>query len=321
VTATPFYLAITGGIGGAKLSLGLSRILGAGELVFVVNTADDFKHLGLPISPDVDTLVYTLAGLNNPDTGWGRDGESWQFMQALEALGGETWFRLGDKDLAMHVERRRRLQAGQTLTETTRALSQSLGIEHRILPMSDDPVHTRVRTATGLMDFQHYFVREQCAPEVLGFKFSGAEQARLSAELSACLASPALMGIILCPSNPFVSVDPILAIPGLRAQLAGCHAPVIAVSPVVGGQAIKGPTVKMMQELGFPNTAAWVAEHYRDFLDGFVLDRADRDRSGDVTKLGLETRVTDTVMLSLQDRIELAQTCLAFLRDLNPRAS
>jgi LPPG:FO 2-phospho-L-lactate transferase len=304
------YLAITGGVGGAKLALGLCRLLDADKLAFVVNTGDDFQHLGLHISPDIDTLVYTLSGESNPDTGWGRRDESWQFMEALTALGGETWFRLGDRDLAMHIERTRRLAAGESLTCVTAELASSLGIEHRILPMSDDPVHTRVLTDGGAMDFQHYFVRDRCEPVVNGFEFGNVDSAHINPEIDRYLADPALAGVILCPSNPFVSVDPILAVPGMRQRLEQCPAPIIAVSPVVGGAAIKGPTVKMMEELSVPNTASWVADHYRHFLNGFVLDNVDAGLIDEIEALGMKVSVTQTVMESLDDRVKLARVCL-----------
>jgi LPPG:FO 2-phospho-L-lactate transferase len=307
------YLAITGGIGGAKLALGLSKLLGSDELAMVVNTGDDFRHLGLYISPDTDTLVYTLAGESNPETGWGCRNESWQFMDALATLGGEIWFNLGDRDLAMHIERTQRLEAGESLTRVTAALASSLGIEHRILPMSDDPVHTQVLTAEGTLDFQHYFVRDRCEPVVSGFKFEGAESAGINPEIDQCLDDRELAGIILCPSNPFVSIDPILAVRGMQQRLAQCPAPVIAVSPIVGGAAIKGPTVKMMQELSIPNTASWVAGHYRYFLDGFVLDSQDAELSSEIEALGLKISVTQTVMETLSDRVNLAKACLDLL--------
>ncbi len=308
------YLAITGGVGGAKLALGLSKLLGRDQLAMAVNTGDDFRHLGLHISPDIDTLVYTLSGQCNPDSGWGRRDESWQCMDALEALGGETWFRLGDRDLAMHLERTRKLDAGETLTQVTAGLASSLGIQHRILPMSDDPVHTRVLTENGAMDFQHYFVRDRCEPVVEGVEFEGGDSARINPKIDRCLDDPALAGVILCPSNPFVSIDPILAVPGMRQRLAQCPAPVIAVSPVVGGAAIKGPTVKMMQELSLPNTASWVAGHYEDFLDGFVLDQEDAGLSEEIEALGMKVTVTQTVMESLDDRVMLARACLNALK-------
>jgi LPPG:FO 2-phospho-L-lactate transferase len=313
---TRFYLAITGGVGGAKLALGLSNLLSGNELTLIVNTGDDFLHLGLHISPDIDTLVYTLAGESNSDVGWGRRDESWQCMDALATLGGETWFRLGDRDLAMHLERTRRLEAGESLTYATAGLASSLGIDYRILPMSDDPVRTQVLTAGEVMDFQHYFVREGCQPVVTGFTFDGADSASVSPEIEQCLNDPALAGIILCPSNPFVSIDPILAVRGMQQRLMQCPAPVIAVSPVVGGAAIKGPTVKMMQELSIPNTAAWVAGHYRHLLDGFVLDNEDDAFSDEVEALGMKVLVTQTVMETLDDRVKLAQDCLDLIGQL-----
>jgi len=314
----PSFLAITGGIGGAKLALGLTKLLAADELAMIVNTGDDFHHLGLHISPDIDTLVYTLAGENNPDTGWGRRDETWQFMHALTALGGESWFSLGDRDLAMNVQRTYHLSQGLTLSEVTAELASKLGVHYSILPMSDDPVHTRVHTEQGLLDFQHYFVRERCEPVVSGFEFRGAAEARINPEIYRWLDQPGLSGIILCPSNPFVSIDPILAIPGMRARLQSCPAPVIAVSPVVGGAAIKGPTVKMMKELSIANTATRVAEHYSDFLDGFILDEADDSLAAEVENLGLTTLVTNTVMVTLEDRVKLAGRCLELLREINP---
>jgi len=306
------YLAITGGVGGAKLGLGLAHQLDHRALCFAVNTGDDFEHLGWHISPDIDTLTYTLADLANPELGWGREDETWAFMDTLEALGGETWFRLGDRDLALHTTRSEMLRAGATLTQVTRHLCTRLGIAHHIYPMSDDPVRTTVLTREGPLAFQHYFVRERCRPSVTGFEFSGIEQATLNPELADQLAS--LKGIIICPSNPFVSVDPLLKIPGVRQALKDCAAPVVAVSPVIGGKAIKGPTVKMMRELNIPTTAEQVAAHYGDLLDGFVLDEQDAALHG---RLDVPTVVTQTVMVSLQDRIDLAAETLKFVDSLN----
>jgi LPPG:FO 2-phospho-L-lactate transferase len=313
---TDHYLAITGGVGGAKLALGLSSLLDGERLALAVNTADDFEHLGLHVSPDIDTLVYTLAGENNPETGWGRRDESWNFMQALAQLGGETWFALGDRDLAVNLERTHRLRSGQTLSQVTAAFAASFGVAHAILPMSDDPVATRVMTEAGEMSFQDYFVRARCEPVVSGFRFAGAESARLNPEIVSRLESPDLSGVILCPSNPFVSIDPILAIPGMRERLQACPAPVIAVSPVVGGSAIKGPTVKMMSELSVPNSAVWVAQHYQSLLDGFVLDAVDEAMANEIESMGLATAATHTVMVTLEDRIGLAQECLDLLGQL-----
>lgn len=309
-------LALTGGIGGAKLALGFANILDPDQVGFVVNTGDDFEHLGFHVSPDVDTLVYTLAGEANVDTGWGRQDESWHFMHAARQLGIETWFRLGDRDLALHVYRRQRLAEGATLTEVTREACQRLGVAQAVLPMSNDPVRTRVLTAHGSLAFQHYFVRDRCRPAVTGFEFDGIENAAINPEIPALLSAgtsrdgPA--AIVICPSNPFVSVDPILNLPGMRETLRSAGAPIIAVSPIVGGQAIKGPTAKMMRELDIPASAAAVARHYRDLITGFVLDQCDADRESEVADLGLATLVTRTVMASLDDRIALARDVLAF---------
>ncbi len=306
------YLALTGGIGGAKLAVGLARILAAEEIAFVVNTGDDFEHLGLHISPDMDTLTYTLAGLSNPEVGWGRKDESWHFMAALDELGGETWFRLGDRDLALHVTRTGMLRQGATLTHATRRIAASLGVRQPIIPMSDDPVRTQVHTANGPMAFQHYFVRDRCQPAVTGFEFAGAGDAGPSPDLAVHLES--CEGIIICPSNPFVSVDPLLAVPGLREALKASGAPLVAVSPIVGGGAVKGPTAKMMEELGMPATAAQVAEHYAGLIDGFILDERDADLDGG---LAMPTRVAQSLMVTLGDRERLAAQTLDFIRALS----
>ena len=315
--AAAHYLALTGGVGGAKLALGLSRLLNPDQLRFVVNTGDDFEHLGLHISPDIDTLVYTLADLSNTDTGWGRSDESWHFMAELSQLGGEDWFRLGDRDLAMHIERTRRLAAGMDLTHVIDELAGALGVRHAILPMTDDPVRTTVDTGHGELSFQHYFVRDRCAPAVTGVRFVGAEQARLSPSLEEALRDPALAGVIVCPSNPYLSIDPILAVPPLRAALTNLRIPVVAVSPIVAGAAIKGPTAKMMRELDIPNTAVEIARYYRSWIDGFILDEADRALQDEVQALGLATVVTQTVMVSLADRVALAREALQFIDKLS----
>jgi LPPG:FO 2-phospho-L-lactate transferase len=314
-------LALSGGVGGAKLALGLSRFMAPERLTIVANTGDDFVHLGLHVSPDIDTLVYTLSGLANTELGWGRAGETWAFMAALKALGGETWFQLGDGDLAMHVERGRRLAAGESLGAITADLSARLGITAAILPMSDDPVRTIVETPDGPLDFQHYFVRERCAPTVTGFRFQGVETAQAQPGFLDALNDPDLAAVIICPSNPFISIDPILALSGARAALAACPAPKIAVSPIVGGRAIKGPTAKMMGELGMPATAAAVAAHYGDLIDGFVIDQADAATADDLRAASLHVHVTNTIMKSVEDRENLAREVLGFgakMRDGGP---
>ena len=313
----PRYVALTGGVGGAKLALGLTKLLGPDEITFIVNTGDDFRHLGLYVAPDLDTLTYTLAGLNNPETGWGRRDETWHFIDTLAHLGGETWFRLGDRDLALHTERTRLLREGATLTDVTGRIAGKLGVTHRLLPMSDDAVSTVVLTPNGPLAFQHYFVRERCAPVVSGFRFDGAERAAVNPGVVRCLEDSRLAGVIVCPSNPFVSVDPILSLPGLSTRLRELAAPVIAVSPIVGGAAIKGPTAKMMAELGFSTDAYTVARHYEGLLDAFVLDHADRPLAQSVRDLGLDVTTTNTVMVTLDDRIALARHCIEQLGRLS----
>lgn len=310
-------LALSGGVGGAKLALGLSRILPPDDLLVVANTGDDFEHLGLLVCPDIDTVSYTLAGLNNPGTGWGRADESWHFMETLAAIGGETWFRLGDHDLAVHLERTRRIAAGETLSNVTRDIARRLGVRTGVAPMSDRPVRTIVETPDGPLPFQHYFVREQCAPRVTGFRFEGADAARPAPAFAAALQG-GVSAVVICPSNPFISIDPILAVPGVRQGLRRCGAPVIAVSPIVGGRAIKGPTAKMMTELGLASGAVEVAEHYRGVIDGFVLDRSDAADAEAVRALGIAVLVTETVMQSLDDKTRLAREVLDLARIVAP---
>ena len=301
-------LALSGGVGGAKLALGLSRVLPAEELLICANTGDDFEHLGLTICPDIDTLTYTLAGLANPELGWGRKDETWSFMEALATVGGETWFRLGDRDLALHVERSRRLKAGESLSTITDDISRRWGIGPSIIPMSDDPVRTKVRTDEGWIDFQDYFVRQQCRPVVRELAFMGAETARPHPNLLAALTDTALRAVVICPSNPFISIEPTLALPGVRAALAACPAPVVAVSPIIGGKAVKGPTAKMMEELGTPPSARAVAQRYADLIDAYVLDEQD---AADAGAIYADVTLARTLMTTLEDRENLARIALA----------
>jgi LPPG:FO 2-phospho-L-lactate transferase len=307
-------LALSGGVGGAKLALGLKRIVPPGKLVVVANTGDDFEHLGLHVSPDIDTLIYTLAGLDNPKTGWGRRDETWTFMAALGALGGETWFRLGDADLAMHVERTRRLRAGEPLSEITRGFGNRLGVSAQVLPMTDDRVRTRVHTADGWLDFQRYFVEFQCGPTVRGFSFDGAAEATPHPDFLAALRQPRLRAVVICPSNPFISIEPILTLPGVRRALENCAAPIIGVAPIIGGKAVKGPTAKIMRELGLEVSTKTVALRYADLLDGYVTDNVD---AAIAASLPVRTVSANTLMLSLADREQLARTTLAFADQLS----
>ena len=311
------YVAICGGMGGAKLALGLSRVVEGPALTMVVNTGDDFEHLGLHISPDVDTVLYTLAGLANPETGWGRAGETWSFMETLAALGGPTWFKLGDADLALHVERTRRLGAGATLSETTERFARTFGIDAAVVPASDDPVRTMVETDAGTLAFQDYFVARRCDPAVRAIHIEGADNAVPAPGVLEALARPDLAGVIICPSNPYLSIDPMLAVPGLRQALQDCLAPVVAVSPIIAGQAVKGPAAKIMTELGHEASTAAVAGHYGDLLDGFVLDEAD---AAACAEIGVPVLVTNTLMTSLEDRIALATETVGFCSRLAAEA-
>jgi LPPG:FO 2-phospho-L-lactate transferase len=314
----PKVLALSGGIGGAKLALGLYKILPADALMVICNTGDDFEHLGLSISPDLDTVMYTLAGIANPATGWGRADETWTFMAALEGLGGETWFQLGDGDLATHIERTRRLRAGEGLTSISRSFARRLGLRADVVPMCDQPVRTMVETkADGVLPFQRYFVERGSAPEVTGFDFVGAEEACAPAEVIMALERADLDAVIICPSNPFISIDPILAVPGMRRALLDCPAPVVAVSPIIDGQAVKGPTAKMMGELGVAITSKGVAEHYQGLLDGLVIDAAD---AVDAALVDLPCLITPTLMQNEADKKTLAVRVLDFARTLKGSA-
>lgn len=306
-------LALSGGVGGAKLALGLSHVVAPENLLIVANTGDDFEHLGLSISPDIDTLTYALAGLDNQTLGWGRRDESWNFMEVLGTLGGPTWFRLGDRDLALHAARTMRLKAGETLSAITADLTSRLGIKASVLPMSDDPVRTRVDSDEGLLDFQDYFVGRQCRPVVKALHFAGADKARAHPEFLAALTSPRLRAIVICPSNPFISVEPILALPGVRQAFADRTAPCVAVSPIIGGKAVKGPTAKMMAELGLEPGAAAVARRYGALLDGYVLDTQD---AAEAATLSARTTLAPTLMTTLVDKVALARTALAFADSL-----
>ena len=304
---TGHVVALCGGVGGAKLAHGLAMALPPGQLTIIVNTGDDFSHLGLHIAPDLDSVMYALAGLSDPVRGWGRRNETWTFMDALRGLGGETWFQLGDGDLATHVERTRRLAGGAPLSEVTAQLCSALGIAATVLPMSDDAVRTRVLTADGWLEFQEYFVRRECRPVVREFAFAGAATAQALPAALAALKRPDLRAVVICPSNPFVSVEPILAVPGFREALERTAAPVLAVTPIIGGRAIKGPAAKMLTELGLDVSGAAVARRYAGLLDGFMIDASDAlpEPLPDIAYCQ-----ADTLMLTNDDRRRLAHAVL-----------
>jgi LPPG:FO 2-phospho-L-lactate transferase len=300
-------VALAGGVGGAKFAHGLAQILPPEDLTVIVNTGDDFEHYGLYICPDLDTVCYTLAGLANPETGWGRVDETWNVIENASRLGGPAWFRLGDQDLGTHLERTRRLKEEQTLSQITKDFCQAWGIKQRVLPMSDQPVRTIVETEEGNLAFQEYFVHRRCEPRVTGFRFEGVESAEPAPGAREAIQSAD--AIIICPSNPWVSIDPILQVlsplpPRLRA---------IAISPIIGGQTVKGPAAKMYRELGIEPSAATVAKHYCDFVTDFVFDTIDKQLEGEIRRLNMRTFVTNTLMNSHDDRKRLAGNVLDYI--------
>lgn len=312
----PGIVALCGGVGGAKLAHGLARVLPLQDLTVIVNTGDDFEHFGLTICPDLDTVLYTLSGNDNRMTGWGRAAESWAVMEELGRLGGETWFKLGDKDLALHLMRRQMLDRRQRLTLVTQQLATRMSVRTRVLPMCDEPVRTIVQTADGPLAFQEYFVRRRCEPKVIGFRFEGAQCALPSPEVDAALRAPDLRGILICPSNPYVSIGPMLAVPGIRAHLENRTVPVLAVSPIVGGRAIKGPAAKMMAELGGPVSGLSVARHYGKLIDAMLLDEQDRALLEERGAGDPRLLVAPTIMRTADERIAVARECLRLLDSL-----
>lgn len=307
-------VALAGGVGGAKLAAGLATVLPPEELLIAVNVGDDFEHLGLTVCPDLDTVTYTLAGIANRTQGWGLEGETWNFMAMLRDLGGEDWFNLGDRDMALHVLRTQRLKT-QTLSTVTADIAASLGICHRIAPVSDDPVRSMVETDEGELAFQDYFVRRRCEPRFLSIRYDRADAATPSPALAEAFSNPALEAIIICPSNPFLSIGPILAIPGIRRALESRRVPVVAVSPFIGGKAVKGPAAKIMNERGFEATPSAVVDYYAGLLDGLVIDHADAA----LPCTGPAILADDTLMRDAADRERLARITLDFARSLRAR--
>ena len=309
-------VALAGGVGGARLAVGLAALLPPERLTIVVNTGDDFEHLGFSISPDLDTVMYTLAGVSDPERGWGRVDETWHFMETLERLGGETWFRLGDRDLVVHTIRTRALASGETLSEITRTLADRLGVRHPIVPMSESPVRTFVATDTGELPFQDYFVRRRCEPAISGFRFAGAEGARPPRALRMLMDGSDVEAVVVCPSNPYISIGPMLAIREIREWLHARAFPVIGVSPIIGGQAVKGPAAKMMRELGLEANPLAIARHYDGLVNGWVIDEQDAGYRSQIEALGKAVAVTNTLMTNRARSIELAQRVLDLARDL-----
>lgn len=301
-------VALAGGVGGAKLADGLAQVLPAADLTIVVNTGDDFEHFGLTICPDLDTVCYTLAGLANSETGWGRADETQNALRSVEILGGPSWFSLGDRDLGTHLERTRRLTAGEALSAITADFCRAWGMHVRVLPMSDDPVRTIVDTDEGELPFQEYFVARACEPRVRKFRFAGIEQAQPAPGVLEAISTADL--VVICPSNPWVSIAPILSVPGIRDAMQ--KKAVIAVSPIIGGKAVKGPAAKMFSELGFEPSALAVARYYGRLLRGFVLDIVDSAHSTAIQGLGIMPFVTATLMQDRADRTRLAGEVIDF---------
>jgi LPPG:FO 2-phospho-L-lactate transferase len=308
---------LAGGVGGAKLVDGLAKALPRGSLTVIVNTGDDFDHFGLRICPDLDTVCYTLAGIANPTTGWGQVDETWNVMGSLEQLGAPSWFRLGDRDLATHLERSRLLESGNSLSEVTKHFCTVWEINPLILPMSDEDVPTMVNTDQGELHFQDYFVRLGCQPHVTGFRFAGVESAKPAPGVLESLSEADI--VIICPSNPWVSIDPILALPGVREAILSNadHRQVIAVSPIIAGQAVKGPAAKMYQEMGFDPSAVSVARHYGSqsqggLLTGYVYDILDADHESVINEFRIRTLLTNTLMKTGDDRNQLATEVIGF---------
>lgn len=308
-------VALAGGVGGAKLAHGLQLALDdPARLTVIVNTADDFDLYGLRICPDLDTVMYTLAGLANPATGWGIQGDTHATLEMIGRYIGQPWFTLGDRDFATHIVRTERLRGGELLSDITAALARALGIPARLVPMTDDRVATLIETPDGVLDFQQYFVAHRHQDHVIGVQFDGISGARPTEAALAALGEAAC--IVICPSNPIVSVGPILAVPGLRDAVLAADAPVIAVSPIVGGQALKGPAAEMLAALGHEVSALGVARMYRDMLAGLVIDHADAAQANAIEALGLRVLVSNTIMTSDEIRAGLARETLAFAATL-----
>lgn len=305
-------VALAGGVGGAKLADGLAGCLEPTSLTIIVNTADDFTHLGLQISPDIDTVTYTLAGLADPERGWGRGDESWAFMETMAALGGPTWFRLGDRDLALHHFRSLRQAQGIPLSSITAEVRESLGVRPSIVPMSDDRVRTIVTTDEGELAFQTYFVARKCEPVVKAIRFEGIDAAGPAPGVLESLEAADI--VIFCPSNPWVSLDPILAIPAIREQVGG--KPVFMISPIISGKTLKGPAAKMYAELGVEPSALAVARHYEELLSGIIIDEVDAHLEEAIRSLGIQVKTDQTIMRSRSERVQLAQSLLEFSRSV-----
>lgn len=305
-------IALSGGIGGAKLGLGLHQIYAPEELYFITNTGDDFLYLGFYIAPDVDTLVYTLAGVNNTETGWGRADETWKTHNVLGELGADNWFKLGDKDLALHLHRSKALRNGERLTSITQDIANRFHLKATVLPMSDHMIQTVVDTNKGLLSFQEYFVKQASKPKIKNISFKS-KNPEPSAEVTEILMDPGLKGIVICPSNPYLSIDPILSIEKIRQSITESKRPRVAVSPIINGQSVKGPTTKIMDELGLEANVLTIAQHYKDYIDGIVIDTSDQDYVGQIESMGIQVKLSEIMMNNDDDKKRVAEDVIHFI--------
>jgi len=308
-------LALCGGVGGAKLAYGLSQIITPEEIVFLVNTGDDFIHLDLYISPDLDTVMYTLAGVNDPNKGWGVKEETWNALGSLKKYGLDTWFQLGDKDLATHIRRTQLLKKGLKLSEVTRNLSSQLGLKHNILPMSESPVQTMIQTDQGKLSFQEYFVKHKCNPKIEKINFLGSEVAEIPTFLEEQIKDDKFTGVIICPSNPYLSVDPILSINKIRSFLLETKIPILAVSPIIDNDSIKGPTAKIMDEMKIEPSVNAIAAHYSGLINILVIDQKDKGNQTNISSI--DYLVDSIYMKNNEDKVSLAKACLEELRRIS----
>ncbi len=315
-TSATNLITLSGGIGGAKLCFGLHKILEPDKLRIIANTGDDFLYLGFYISPDLDTLVYTLAGVNNKETGWGRDDETWKTHNVLGELGADNWFKLGDKDLALHLHRSKALRNGKTLTSITEDISERFHLTSKILPMSDHMVQTVLNTNKGVLSFQEYFVKESNQPQIQNISFES-KHPEPTAEVMESLNDPELSGILIAPSNPYLSIDPILSIDKIKQSIMKSQKPRIAVSPLIGGDSVKGPTAKIMSEMGLEVNVLTIANHYKNLIDGLIIDNADEEYAQAIESCGIKVKISNILMNDYDDKIRLAQETLEFLSELN----
>jgi len=315
-TSASNLITLSGGIGGAKLCFGLNEILEPDKLKIIANTGDDFLYLGFYISPDLDTLIYTLAGVNNKETGWGRADETWKTHNVLGELGADNWFKLGDKDLALHLHRSKALRNGKTLTSITEDISQRFQLKSKIFPMSDHMVQTVLNTDKGVLSFQEYFVKESNQPPIQNISFES-KHPEPTVEVMESLNDPELSGILIAPSNPYLSIDPILSIDKIKQSIMKSEKPRIAVSPLIGGDSVKGPTAKIMSEMGLEVNVLTIANHYENLIDGLIIDNTDEEYAQAIESCGIKVKISNILMNDNNDKTRLAQEALEFLSDLN----